>query len=88
MFDASDPNNFYFIIRSRDGKIIASSTNQPPGEFYKIENIFLKRIGDISQLPETYSKPPPVAYSFGNYRNTIETLPPGETILVGCSIVP
>lgn len=88
MFDASDPNNFYFIVRARDGKEIASSTNQPPGEFSKIENFFVKRFGDGSQSPETYAKPAPVAYSFGNYRNTIQTLPPGETILAGCSIAP
>jgi len=32
MFDASDPNKYYFIIHSRDGKVVANSANVPPSE--------------------------------------------------------
>jgi heavy metal sensor kinase len=86
LFDTNDPNNFYFIIQSRDGEEIALSPNQPPGEYFGIEKFFLKINSRASKLPEISSRPPPVAYSFGVFRNTIETLPPGEIILVGCSI--
>jgi heavy metal sensor kinase len=86
-FDASEPNDFYFVIRSRDNQEIASSTNQPSGQFLAMENFFVKKISLQSPSPETFT-PPPVAYSFGNYRNTFEALPSGEVIWVGCSISP
>jgi heavy metal sensor kinase len=87
-FDASDPNAFYFVIRSRENQEIASSTNQAPGQFLAIENFFINKINRQSQSPETSRQPPPAAYSFGNFRNCIASLPSGEIIWVGCSIAP
>lgn len=63
-FDASDPNGFYFIIHSRDGKEIARSTNVPN----------LLHDG-IRLLPE-------------DNQGFVQTLPSGEDIWVGRSIVP
>jgi len=88
LFDANDLNNFYFIIRSRDKKEIDSSTNQPPGKFFAIENTLLNLVNRVSKSQDFSSKPLPVAYSFGNYRNAVEVLPSGEEVWVGCSIAP
>jgi len=74
MFDAN-PNFYCFTIHSRDGKEIARSTNptnQPHFNVFALSNVFLKG----------------VAYSSVNFRFIIETLPSGETIVVGCSIAP
>ena len=86
LFDVSDPNGFYFSIRARDGKEIASSTNQPDITF--ITSTYTG--GDVNwlqHLPGNTPTPPKVNY-FEHYRETFEPLPSGETILVGCSVLP
>jgi len=86
-FETNDPHSFYFIIRAQNEQDIGRSTNQPAGQFFEIENVLLKKFSGTSQGPEI-SRPPPLAYSFGNYQNIAERLPSGEVIWVGCSIVP
>jgi heavy metal sensor kinase len=85
-FDASDPNGFYFSIRARDGKEIASSTNQPDRTF--VTSTYTG--GDVNwiqNLPGNTPTPPKVNF-FEHYRETFEPLPSGERILVGCSVLP
>ncbi len=77
-FDASDPNNFYFIIKTRAGKEFVRSTNVPPipAEVYSIK----------PQPPDSRTQLTTV--DFGNYRAIPNVLPSGEIIWVGCSIAP
>ena len=94
-FDASDPNGFYFIIRSRDGKEIAHSTNRPA-----ISHTTVSRIQAVNNIAPPFPAPalsgnlpkPPKFINYKilreNYRETVEGLPSGEVIQVGCSIVP
>ena len=86
LFGASDPNGFYFSIRSREGKEIAGSTNQPDRMF--VTSTYTG--GDVNwiqKLPGNTPAPPKVNF-FDHYRETLESLPSGETILVGCSVLP
>jgi len=77
-FDASDPNSFYFIIMTRDGREIARSTNAPPmpAAFYTM----------APQPPDSRIRLETV--DFENYRAISDLLPSGEIIWVGCSIAP
>jgi two-component system OmpR family sensor kinase len=91
-FDASDPNGFYFIIRSRDGNELARSTNQPVKSFTKTVSAIhtvnhVAQVFFVSEWPGNLPKPPEVTNS-KNFRESVQTLPSGEQILVGCSIAP
>jgi two-component system OmpR family sensor kinase len=96
-FDASDPHGFYFTITSLNlygHKVIARSTNQPnqllepiiitksAHQVNRVDQVF-----PAPELPKNTSKPPKIM-SFGNYRETVDMLPSGEMIEVGCSIAP
>jgi heavy metal sensor kinase len=85
-FDASDPNGFYFSIRARDGKEIANSTNQPDRTFVTSSSTG-SDVNWIQNLPGNAPTPPKVNF-FEHFRETSEPLPSGETILVGCSVLP
>jgi signal transduction histidine kinase len=85
-FDASDPHDFYFSIRTRDGKEIADSTNQPDRSL--VTSTYIG--GDVNwiqNLPGNSPTPPKVNF-FEHYRSISNYLPSGEWIEVGCSIVP
>jgi heavy metal sensor kinase len=77
-FDASDPNNFYFMIKTRDGQELARSTNAPL--IPALVNVMTPQPPDSRIQLETVD--------FGNYRETPNVLPSGEIIWVGCSIAP
>ena len=93
-FNTSDPNRFYFSIRSRDGKEIAHSTNRPALSFHvKVSRIQAvnnlappfpspKLLGNFPKSPEVIS----YKYFRENYREMLEHLPSGEEIQVGCSL--
>ncbi len=83
LFDANDPNDFYFIINARDGSEIARSTNAPT----------------VATRPFAFGGDtiPPLRPDFfhstsvqplGKFREMLQTLRRGETIRVGCSIAP
>ena len=86
LFDPSDPANFYFIINSRDGGELARSTNAP-----KVEVVWDNRPSakhdTLPQLrPDFFHATS--AQTFGKFREMFQTLPPGETVRVGCTIAP
>jgi heavy metal sensor kinase len=89
-FDSSDPGNFYFIINARDGKQLAISTNAPTlPEIYDrfSQGLASTADGEPSNLRANSPNPPSIR-TFLGFRETIQTLPSGEQILVGCSIMP
>jgi heavy metal sensor kinase len=77
LFGTNDPNNFYFIIETRDGKELVRSTNVPliPAFIYRIK-------------PQPNPRIRLDFVDFENYRENVNVLPSGEIILVGCSITP
>lgn len=83
LFDASDPDNFFFIIRQRDGRNISHSDNVPATGNY---DAFFNQ-ADHPDNPTTKDGPPPPA-GLGHNRLFMQELPSGEQILVGASIVP
>jgi len=84
-FDASDPNGFYFIIRSRDGNEFARSTNAPLVVYYSKTGPNGAAIA--RQPPEKLLEPQPPRM-IGQLREQFNILPSGETVLVGHSIAP
>jgi len=85
-FDASDPHGYYFLITSREGVEIARSTNQPEKTLiFKQLNYESGSVNKLNNLP-TYQ--PKEYVVFQNFRATAESLPSGDTIVVGCSILP
>ena len=83
LFGPADPNNFYFIINSRDGTELARSTNAP-----KVRVVVDTRKGDelFLQRPDFFHSTS--VQTVGKFRDMIQTLPPGEMIRVGCPIAP
>jgi two-component system OmpR family sensor kinase len=85
LFDSNDPNNFYFIINSHDGSVLARSTNAP-----KIATHPIIMIGGGDTFPQR--RPDFFHFrslqSFGKTLEILQTLPSGETIRVGCNIAP
>jgi heavy metal sensor kinase len=108
LFDTNDPNSFYFIIKSRDGKEIARSINVPTTgatSYAPYDHYFTP----VNTSPTLTPKPPryggeirtdmegraqneritvPLPMTDGEFRWIEMETPPGEQILVGCSIVP
>ena len=84
VFDADAPNNpenFCFIIQSRDGKEIARSANVP------------NQVPEIKSFSVWHAKQAPTPGSWegvvnGNIREKVELLPSGEAILLACSYAP
>ncbi|HET7626015.1 MAG TPA: ATP-binding protein [Verrucomicrobiae bacterium] len=70
LFDETDTNGFYFVIRSRDGKELARSTNAPA----------------MTRIPHRMRMGPQPPRTRGIYREMIVSAPPGEIILVGRSM--
>ncbi len=81
LFDTNDPNNFYFVIQSRDGKEIAHSASAPNKTFLTESN-FLNSVNTPLELHQ-----PPEPVTIKNSREIFLILP-GEQIWVGCSIEP
>ena len=89
LFDTNAPNNFYFVIKARDGREIARSSNTPSlADLYR--NFSEHDPFDPNAPPEQHvnSPKPPSLETLLGFREMIQKLPPGETILVGCSIMP
>jgi two-component system, OmpR family, sensor kinase len=90
-FDADDPHDFYFRIThlGRDSQtVIASSTNYPDHAItIPSPQLEPPDHGASPQPPSDPPKPPPME-TFDHHRETIELLPSGEMIQVGCSIAP
>jgi len=77
-FDKDDPHNFYFIIQSRDGNVIACSTNapNPPPDTYSAgRSLHGATLVGIEQVNDSGGV-------------LIRHLPSGELIQIGCSVAP
>ena len=85
LFDASNPNNFYFTINGRDGNEIAKSTNQP-NRAVAISGRYSS--WQVNSIPKLNGNEKPRIETTGTLRETSEFLPSGEIIRVGCSIAP
>jgi heavy metal sensor kinase len=83
LFGTNQPEGFYFMINSRDGGEIARGGNWPT--FYGTNPYSLSK---INRAPESIGPKPPSAWTENGFRQTFDMTPSGETILVGCSIVP
>lgn len=87
LFDPNEAHHFYYLILGRDGRKIGSSTtssaaftvesSRPPGHENAAPNVFP---GNAYPLLSS-------AYSTEG-QSLVRTLPSGEAIWVGCSIVP
>jgi heavy metal sensor kinase len=84
-FDPGDPDGFYFTIKGRDGNEIARSTNVPT--LFDIYANFSAGRAESGGGPPN-SPAPPAMQTLAGFRETIQTLPSQETILVCCSIAP
>ncbi len=81
LFDTNDPNNFYFIIQSRDGGEISRSANAPD-----IGTLMESKF-PVSVNPPPRLRKPPEPVNFKNFREIFQILP-DKRITVGCSIAP
>ena len=87
LFDASNPNQFWFIVTGRNGKELGRSPNVPIPEIFIQETRRLEPAdgGDNPSKPE---RKPPVLKAAGDQHSLADTLPSGEIIWVGCSVAP
>ena len=85
LFESDDPHGFYFLIFSREGEVMAGSTNQPEGVVRE----------PVANPPD--SGDPREArnrsrisrqFKYGNYREMDDQLPSGERIVAGCNVAP
>jgi heavy metal sensor kinase len=84
LFGANDPNNFYFIIEGRNGNELARSDNVPQSEVN-----FQHRLNADNQIRNVDNLPAPRAsLNFQHNRGIFQRLPSGETMYIGCSVVP
>jgi heavy metal sensor kinase len=83
LFGTNDPGSFYFIVNSRDGRELARSSNAP-----KVSAVLDMRKGDTIIPAQANFLHSTVVQTMGKFRDMIQTLPPGETIRVGCFIAP
>jgi heavy metal sensor kinase len=88
LFGTNNRDDFYFIIKARNGKEIARSANVPDRTSIKGIN-FDNWIDTVGTPPELRGNPePPQRINFGNLGEIFQILPSNEEIIVGCSIVP
>jgi heavy metal sensor kinase len=84
LFGTNQPNDFYFVIESHDGKQIARAGNVP------ISYEGAGHRGGINYLAEVPGIPPspPLVQIVREHREIWESVPSGASIRVGCSIAP
>lgn len=89
LFGTNDPNAFFFRIRrvvEGDVREVAQSDNYPvPAQGIEYDHYF-DSLNHVDDKTVKRSNPQPI--NFNEQRVAIETLPSGERIEVGCSIVP
>ena len=84
LFGTNDPNDFYFILEGRNGNELARSDNVPQSEVdFQHRFNARKQISNLDNLPA-----PRASLNFQDNRGIFERLPSGETIYVGCSVLP
>jgi two-component system OmpR family sensor kinase len=89
LFGTNQPENYYFVIQTRDGKEIARAGNAPR---YDVSSEPFRRINRAPELydvrPELSGLKPPPAWTEDGFREIFNHTPSGEEIVVGCSIAP
>lgn len=79
LFGTNQSNNFYFIVKNRNGMEIQRSANVPSAIMNVIDTIKSRPPAPRMRLDSV---------SIGNYQTIKNVLPSGEEIWVGCSIKP
>ena len=87
LFDASNPNQFWFLVTGRNGQELGRSPNVPVPEMFVQETHSLEPVNRVDNPPKPERKTP-VMKSVGTQHSLVDTLPSGEIITVGCSIAP
>ena len=87
LFDASNPNHYWFIITGRGGKEIGRSPSVPVPEAFIQETHLLEQVNRVDNPPKRERKSP-VMKAVGDQHSLADTLPSGEIIWVGCSVAP
>lgn len=88
LFDANDPNHFYFIIEGGDGRVIAHSENVPEKEI-EFQHQFHRGSERRDPRGSVPDGPAPHASLIASHaRGIFRRLPSGEAIFVGCSVEP
>jgi signal transduction histidine kinase len=84
LFGTNDPNNYYFIVEERGGEELARSDNVPESEV-KFQHRFNANslVSSLDNVPA-----PRASLNFKDNRGIFHRLPSGETIYVGCSVMP
>jgi len=82
LFDTNQPEQFYFVISSRDGKEIATAGDVPE----HFVNPGGDSIGNPALGPANLK--PSQTYTRDAFRETVNWMPSGEMIMVGCSLQP
>jgi len=85
LFGTNDADSFYFVVQSSDGNEIARGGNVPT--LIDLHRSFQESGPYMHHLAANSPEPPSIRDLLG-FREMVQTLPRGETIRVGCSVVP
>jgi heavy metal sensor kinase len=88
LFDAGDPNNFYFIIYARDGRELRRSTNAPPQALISPGSPPPVQPSAANPPREDRDRHPQMAQIQGDRVELELRTPPGVSIHVGCTVAP
>ena len=88
LFDASDPNNFYYIMYGHDGQEVQRSTNAPPQPLTMTRATVASPPSDDQRRPEDRHQPTHLFSIQGSRAEYKLEMPLGGSFVVGCSIVP
>ncbi len=88
MFDASDPNNFYYIIYGHDGGEVRRSTNAPPQPLTLAASTPPGPPPDEPQRPDDRRQPAHRFFVQGDRAEYHLDMPLGGSFVVGCSLAP
>ena len=87
LFDASNPNQYWFRIIGRNHKEIYHSPNVPVPQEFVEEKHELEQVNRVDNTPKLERKTP-VMKIVGEQHSLADALPSGEMIWVGCTVAP
>ena len=83
LFDTNQPDEFYFVIHSRNHQEIARGGDVPGG----LDANFIPA-SQTNRLPGPDNSKPPSAWTQDGFREIFEATPAGTEVRVGCSLQP
>lgn len=83
LFGTNQPEDYFFVIETRDGKEIARGGVAPTPQIRYVSDLVR-----FNQIPTSTGNKPPPGWTVNGYREIIDRTPSGEMITVGCSIAP